>query len=201
MSAHRPLRVAVLGGGTGTNARALIAFSQETSAAYSVELVISSRADSGLVRVAQDAGVPCYVLSTADWQADLLQVVEKHDIEVLALAGFLRHVPTAVISAMNGRVVNIHPALLPNFGGKGMYGIHVHRAVINAGSSVTGATVHIVTENYDEGAILAQSSLDVDPGDTAEQLQERVKSLEHRLYPETLDLYARTVQNGAMQAG
>lgn len=191
-----PIRVAVLGSGAGTNARALIEHGLKPGASYRVELVISTRPEAGIIRVAQHFDVPICVLPPSDWEGALVTTLEAHGIGILALAGFMRKLPPLVISNLSGRVINIHPALLPNHGGQGMYGIHVHNAVIAAGDPVSGATVHLVTEEYDEGAVLSQASVEVFPGDTAADLQERVKHLEHILYPRALQAFAERVQQG-----
>jgi phosphoribosylglycinamide formyltransferase-1 len=115
---------------------------------------------------------------------------------VLALAGFMRKLPESTIVMLNGNVLNVHPALLPKYGGVGMYGLHVHRAVLAAGETVTGATVHRVTAGYDEGAILAQQSLPLADYPSAEVLQQRVKHLEHDLYPRALEAFCRAILGG-----
>jgi folate-dependent phosphoribosylglycinamide formyltransferase PurN len=108
-------------------------------------------------------------------------------VDVIVLAGYLKLVPPEVVARYAGRILNIHPALLPSFGGKGMYGMNVHRAVIEAGVPESGATVHFVDERYDEGHILAQRTVPVQAGDTPEDLAARVLAVEHRLYPEAVD--------------
>ena len=190
--AERP-RVAILGSGTGSNARALVEYSLGASACYRVDLVIASRSDAGIINVARDFGISYAVLPKEAWQSRLEHVVEEGNVDILALAGFLRKLPTSIIQRLSGRVVNIHPSLLPKFGGAGMYGLHVHRAVLAAHEKVTGATVHLVTDEYDQGAILGQDTTDVLPEEAPESLQERVKRLEHRLYPRVLDEFARAV--------
>lgn len=188
-----PLRVAVLGSGTGTNARALIEHGLKPGASYRVVLVVSTRPDAGITDVARHFGVPMSILPPSDWEKTLIGALHDNGIGILALAGFMRKISPHVIDFLHGRVVNIHPALLPNHGGKGMYGIHVHRAVIAAAEAVSGATVHLVTEEYDEGSIISQATVEVFPDDTPEQLQDRVKNLEHVLFPRALDHYAKCV--------
>lgn len=117
----------------------------------------------------------------------MLAALDRHDIDFVLLAGYLKLVPAGVVTRYRGRIVNIHPALLPSFGGKGMYGMNVHRAVLEAGVRVTGPTVHLADEVYDRGRILAQWPVPVRPGDTAEAVAARVLEVEHWLYPRVVD--------------
>lgn len=121
----------------------------------------------------------------------ILDLLRTHDIDFLVLAGYLKLIPAEVVRAFRHRIVNIHPALLPSFGGAGMYGRHVHEAVLKAGARVSGATVHIVDEEYDRGPIVAQECVPVLDGDTASSLAARVLEVEHRIYSEALQLFAR----------
>lgn len=163
--------------------------------AYCVAVVVATSKDAGICRVAQQAGIPLAVLEPQGTDRPLAraleQIVRDHEIDVLVLAGFMQLLPTETISLLHGRVLNIHPALLPEFGGQGMYGIRVHKAVLASGVAQTGATVHVVNEEYDKGSILAQARIDIIPGESPEDLQARVRAIEHSLYPATLDQYAR----------
>jgi phosphoribosylglycinamide formyltransferase 1 len=127
--------------------------------------------------------MPVAAREASDLASETLALLSDHGIEFIALAGYLRLVPAAVVAAYRGRLVNIHPALLPAFGGAGMYGRRVHEAVLAAGCAVTGATVHFVDDRYDEGRIIAQWPVPVLPGDSADVLGARVLRVEHRLYP------------------
>lgn len=191
MYSSSPLfRVAIIGSGSGTNARALCAHAQDPAATYQVSLVISTKESAGIVGVAKQFNVPCCVLEHREtFEQSVLQALSDHHIDVVLLAGLMRHLPMSIVQALHGRVLNIHPSLLPKHGGKGMYGISVHRAVLAAGDRQTGATVHVVTEEYDDGRIVAQDSLDVHTGESESDLQERVKALEHRLYPLAVDKF------------
>jgi formyltetrahydrofolate-dependent phosphoribosylglycinamide formyltransferase len=182
--------VAVLASGGGSNLQALI---DDTAAGaqpvpYRVALVISDRAGAGALERARRHGIPALHLPVRDRPEEavadeLLAACSAHDIGLIALAGYLRLVPPPVTAAYSASIINIHPALLPAFGGPGMYGLHVHRAVIAAGCTVSGATVHRVTDAYDAGRIIAQWPVPVLPGDTAEELAARVRTIEHLLYP------------------
>lgn len=171
--------ILVGGKGRGSNMRALI------SAGLPVSIVVGPSADAPALDVAAELGVATKVLDSRspDFGPQLIEVLHAAGVQVLCLAGFLRLLPSSVLAAWPGRVLNIHPALLPAFGGRGMYGMHVHEAVRASGVTETGCTVHLVTEEYDEGAILAQLRCPVLPDDTAEDIAARVLALEHELYP------------------
>lgn len=183
------VRVAVFASGGGTNLQALLdAFNSGDEAPARIALVISDRADAGALERARTAGVPAELLrvggrSAEDHAEAMLGLLTDHAIGLVALAGYLRLVPGAVVQRYRGRIVNIHPALLPAFGGAGMYGERVHEAVLASGARVSGATVHFVDERYDEGAIIAQWPVPVLPRDNAASLGARVLAVEHRLYP------------------
>ena len=195
MSGHA--RIAVLASGGGTNLQALIDhFNASGSAAARVELVVGSRAGIGALARAERAGIPALVLDGRAMGADafrdaLAEALEVHRIDLVVLAGWLQLVPLEVVARYHGRMVNVHPALLPAFGGRGMYGMRVHQAVIASGARVSGATVHFVDERYDEGAIVAQWPVPVLPGDTPEMLAARVLAVEHRILPVAVEALVR----------
>ena len=189
------VRLAVFASGGGSNLQAILDRFGD-AAHVRVALVVSDRAGSGALARGAAAGVPAVHIAVggrdeADVAAETLAALTAHRIDLLALAGYLRLVPPAVVGKYSGRMLNIHPALLPAFGGAGMYGRHVHEAVLAAGCRVTGATVHYVDERYDEGRIIAQWPVPVLPGDTAAMLAARVLKVEHRLYPAVIDAIAR----------
>lgn len=186
----RPLRAAIFASGGGTNLQALLDHAT-VDAAWQVGLVLSNRPDAGALARAERAGVPSTVVvhepDGDPVEARMLAVLDEHEIDFVLLAGYLKLVPAGVVMRYRGRVVNIHPALLPSFGGKGMYGMNVHRAVLDAGVRVTGPTVHLADEVYDRGRILAQWPVPVRWGDTAEAVAARVLEVEHWLYPRVVD--------------
>jgi phosphoribosylglycinamide formyltransferase 1 len=191
-----PARIAVFASGGGTNLQALIEYFNGGKSPYArVELVVVSRSGAGALTRAEQARVPAVVVDPGlvenQGASEMLGALGEHRIDLIALAGYLKLVPTEVIEAYQGRVVNIHPALLPGFGGPGMYGLRVHRAVIASGATVTGASVHLVNERYDEGRILAQWPVPVLRGDTPELLAERVLRVEHLLYPRVIESVVR----------
>jgi len=184
-----PVRVAVLVSGGGTNLQALLDALQDSPFAR-ITRVISNRDDAGALARARAAGVPATVLSDPADATELLAALR--DANLVVLAGYLKLVPAAVVSRFRGRMINIHPALLPAFGGPGMYGHHVHEAVLASGAKESGVTVHFVDEAFDRGAIIAEERVPVKPGDTPESLAARVLEAEHRLLPKVvLDLARR----------
>ncbi|HEX2167721.1 MAG TPA: phosphoribosylglycinamide formyltransferase [Longimicrobiales bacterium] len=191
------MRLAVFASGGGSNLQALL--DRFAGASHvTVALVVSDRAGSGALARAAAAGVDAVHVRVGgrpepDVAGDLLSALTANGIDLIALAGYLRLVPPAVVQQFRERILNIHPALLPAFGGPGMYGRHVHEAVLAAGCRVTGATVHHVDERYDEGRIVAQWPVPVLAGDDAATLAERVLRVEHRLYPAVVDAIARGV--------
>ena len=196
------MRIAVFASGGGTNLQAILDhFAGPASDVARVALVISDRADAGALERARDAGVSTEVIPVTGRTAtevarDSLAALERAGVGLIALAGYLRLVPAEVVRAYRDRILNIHPSLLSAFGGKGMYGLRIHRAVIEAGCRVSGLTVHIVDEAYDRGPILVQWPVPVLEGDTPEALGARVLRVEHRIYPLVLEAAARAAGGG-----
>jgi phosphoribosylglycinamide formyltransferase-1 len=154
-------------------------------------VAISNNSESMALQRARKAGIPGYHISAAthpgaEEDREILRVLRRHGVDTVILAGYMKRIGPQTLAAYRGRILNIHPALLPKFGGRGMYGKRVHEAVLNSGERVTGVTVHVVDDLYDHGRILAQRDVPVREGDTADSLAERVLQEEHRLYPETL---------------
>jgi phosphoribosylglycinamide formyltransferase-1 len=155
-------------------------------------VVISNNSRSWALRRAADAGIPHYHMSTVTHPDDdnrdraMVDVLERHGVDLVVLGGYMRKLGPETITRFRGRIVNVHPALLPRFGGRGFYGIAVHEAVLASGEGVTGATIHLVDEQIDHGPVLAQRRVAVEDGDTAESLAERVLAVEHSLYVDTL---------------
>lgn len=176
------MRVAVCVSGRGSNLAALIAALPAGSPA-TVALVVSNRVQAGGLEVARQLGVPAAVLEDSRDASEWLALFDRWRIDFVVLAGYLKQVPSDVVTRYQGRIINIHPSLLPDHGGPGMYGINVHRSVLARGDRESGATVHAVTEHYDEGPILAQARVPVLPDDTPESLAARVLTVEHRLLP------------------
>jgi formyltetrahydrofolate-dependent phosphoribosylglycinamide formyltransferase len=180
-------RIAVLASGRGSNLQALHAYLECTAGrerAAEIALVASDRADAGALAFAREHGIGAAVLEQRGADAHALEaLLREHRIELVVLAGYLRLIPAEVVRAFRGKIINIHPALLPAFGGPGMYGERVHRAVLASGAWVTGATVHFVDEVYDRGATIAQWPVPVFSDDTVSTLAARVLRVEHLLLP------------------
>lgn len=186
------MRVAVLASGSGTNLQAILdqQMALGTTAAARVVLVASDHADAGALARARDAGVTALALDRTARTSGLAAMLATHRVEMVVLAGYLRLVPADVVSHFRGRILNVHPALLPAFGGPGMFGQHVHEAVIRRGLRLTGPTVHFVDERYDEGPIIAQWPVAVLSTDTPDDLAQRVLEVEHALYPRVVEAVA-----------
>jgi formyltetrahydrofolate-dependent phosphoribosylglycinamide formyltransferase len=176
------MRVAVAISGRGSNLAALIAALPAGSPAE-IGLVLSNRAAAEGLAVARANGIRVLVLADPGDASAWIDALAAHRIDLVVLAGYLKLVPPPVVDRYRGRMLNVHPALLPAFGGPGMYGHRVHEAVLAAGATVSGATVHLVDEVYDRGPILAQARVAVQPDDTPERLAQRVLEAEHRLLP------------------
>lgn len=193
----KPIRVAVFASGRGSTFRAIHAALDHADAPAAIVLCVSNNPRPGAFEYAEGVGIECVRCSPRMfpdeglYAASLLTTLRERGVELLVLAGYMRKLPPAVVGEYRGRVLNIHPALLPKFGGQGMYGMHVHEAVIAAGEAESGPTVHLVDEEYDTGPILAQQAVPVLPGDTPDALAARVLAVEHELYPRVLMDLAR----------
>jgi len=186
-------RIAILASGSGTNAQRLIAHFAG-SAVAEVVLVGCDQPAAGVLQRAWDLGVPSYLFNGAQLRNGTVQrELLAQRIDLVVLAGFLRLIPADMVRAFPGRIVNIHPALLPRYGGKGMYGHHVHQAVIAAREKESGITVHLVNERYDEGEHLFQARCPVLTDDTPETLAERIHALEHAHFPAVVETLANTL--------
>ena len=185
-------KLALLVSGRGSNMVAIINACEQGKLSASVEVVVSNNSDSQALVLAQEKNIKTSHLSSRTHpESDALDVAMKalfdsYDIDFVLLAGFMRKIGPKTLSAYKGRIINIHPSLLPKFGGKGMFGLNVHKAVIDAGEKETGVTIHFVDGEYDEGAILAQRVIAVASGESPESLAARVLKVEHVLFSETI---------------
>lgn len=194
---NRFLNIAVFGSGRGSNFQAIVqAIQRGTIPNATVRVVISNNSTAGILEIARANGIPAEHISerqfssATDFVNHLLATLRRYDVNFIVLAGYMKRVPQQIISQFRNRIINIHPALLPKFGGPGMYGMRVHEAVIAAGEKVSGASVHYVDEEYDHGAVIIQRCVEVKPDDTPESLAARVLEVEHELYPEALRMFA-----------
>ena len=175
----------------GSNMQAIIDACKQGRLDATPCVVISNNSESMALQRARKASIPGYHISAvthpgAEEDVEILRVLRQHGVDTVILAGYMKPIGPRTLAAYRGRILNIHPALLPKFGGRGMYGKRVHEAVLNAGEMSTGVTVHVVDDLYDHGRVLAQCEVPVRDGDTADSLAERVLQEEHRLYSETL---------------
>ncbi len=184
--------LAIFASGGGSNARKIIEFFQH-STEIKVALVVSNKRDAGVLDIAAAFQIPTYIIDRKTFYESehLLAVLDEHMVDFIALAGFLWLIPGYLVRAFPRKIVNIHPALLPKYGGKGMYGSHVHTAVQAAGETETGMTIHFVDEHYDEGAIIFQARCPVSPTDTPEDIAHHVLALEHAHYPAVIQSVMR----------
>lgn len=192
--------IAVFASGSGTNFQSLLdtfGVGGHPDPAARIALLITDRSGIRSLERAEEAGVPARVISPKEYEnrdsfgAALLEALQEREIDLIALAGYLKLIPGTVVEAFRGRILNIHPGPLPTFGGPGMYGHHVHEAVLASGVRISGPTVHFVDERYDTGPIIAQWPVPVLADDTADSLAARVLRYEHRLYPAVLRAVAR----------
>jgi phosphoribosylglycinamide formyltransferase 1 len=200
------LNIAVFGSGRGSNFKSLLdAIDSGRLRDVRCVLVVSNNADAGILDHAVRQGVPVLQWSRKKYASDeaycaaMLTALREARADLIVLAGYMKFLPAPVIAAFRNRILNIHPALLPSFGGTGMYGLHVHRAVLAAHEPLTGATVHVVDEEYDHGPIVIQRTVPVLASDSPESLAARVLEMEHYILPEAIRLFAEgriTVEPG-----
>jgi phosphoribosylglycinamide formyltransferase 1 len=191
----RNLNLAFFASGNGSAVRYIHHQMTKTSLPFNISLIVTNNRDCGCAKWARAQGVPVAEFernfSGDKIDKECLGILHNHQVDVIILGGFLRKIGPRVLEEFAGRTVNLHPALLPAFGGKGMYGRHVHEAVLTAGESCTGATIHRVDGAYDEGPIIAQKMIRIEPKDTADRLGDRVIRAEGELLHYFLDQYAR----------
>lgn len=186
--------IAIFASGNGSNAQNIITHFNGSNIA-SVKLVITNNPNAYVLERASALGVPATVMDkaslTADNPTELLTLLHNNSIDYIVLAGYMQKIPAALTDTFQGRIINIHPALLPKFGGKGMYGIHVHRAVVAAGEKLSGITIHLVDAVYDNGKILFQAQCPLSPKDTPEDVATKVQTLEQQHYPAVIGQYIK----------
>ncbi|MBR4844846.1 MAG: phosphoribosylglycinamide formyltransferase [Bacteroidaceae bacterium] len=191
------IRIAVFASGEGSNAETLVCHFS-THPHIEVALMVSNKETAGVYARMEKWGIPCYTIDKSEWTPcsmgkQVLDLMRRENIQLIVLAGFLAYIPQPIVKAFEGRIVNIHPSLLPKYGGKGMWGHHVHEAVIANHESVTGITIHHVTEKMDEGSIIFQTQCEVLPDDTPHSLATRIHQLEHKYYPLVVEQLASEI--------
>lgn len=186
------VRIAILASGGGTNLQAIIDYNMERGALASGEIVLvaSNRANAGALERAERAGIFSTTFDASDDGSSLLSLLRAHHVGLVVLAGYLKKLPASVITEFHRRIINIHPGLLPDFGGPGMYGSRVHAAVLASGARTTGVTAHFVDDEYDHGPRIAEWRISVLETDTPESLAARVLEVEHLVFPRVVDMVA-----------
>ncbi len=185
-------RLAVFVSGSGSNFEAIEREIRKGKIKGNIVLLISSRDNVGALKRAKKFSIDAYVLkekefnTVSDYVEKMRSLLQKYNVDYILLAGFLRKVPSEIVEEYKNRILNIHPALLPKYGGKGMYGLNVHKAVIDNKEKVTGVTIHFIDVEYDRGRIIVQKKVRVKKNDTPETLQKRVLQVEHKIYPKVV---------------
>ncbi len=196
---QRKKHLAVFCSGNGSNFKALYQQIHERHLPCQIVMCLSNNSECGAMNFAREHGIDAVHLSSKSvpdesaFVQTMLSELEKRQVELILLAGYMKRVPKEVVQRYPNRILNIHPALLPKFGGEGMYGMNVHRAVIEAKEKESGATVHFVTENYDEGEIIVQGKVLIAPDETPESLAAKVLEVEHRIYSDALAHVLETI--------
>ena len=182
------MKIAILASGSGTNAENIIQYFAGHPG-ISIQMILSNKKDAFVLTRAENHNIQTMVFDRTDFYETglVLETLKSEGIDFIVLAGFLWLIPTDIIRAFPDKIVNIHPALLPKYGGKGMYGSHVHKAVIENKEKESGISIHLVNEKYDEGSILFQAKCRVLPDDTPDSLAERIHQLEYKHYPEVIE--------------
>ncbi len=182
-----PLNIAIFASGSGSNAENIIRYFN-SSEKFFFPIIISNKEDAYIHQRAQQLNIPSFTFSKEDFiSADkLLKFLKENKIDRIVLAGFLLKIPQQLVDAYPNGIINIHPALLPKYGGKGMYGSHVHEAVAASGDTESGITIHYVNAHYDEGNIIFQAKCPVLPTDTADNIAEKVHKLEYEHFPRVI---------------
>lgn len=190
------IRIALFASGKGSNAAKIIQHFRANSI-IEVALVITNNENAGVVQIARKASVSCEVFSNKQVEKgdDLLLKMTDYRIDFIVLAGFLRKIPTSLTSTFSNRIINVHPALLPKFGGKGMFGKFVHQAVLDSGDKRTGITIHLVNDQYDKGDFIAQFFTSVDSSDDVFEVERKVQLLEHRYFPMVIEKYIEALKD------
>ena len=196
----KPVQIAIFASGAGSNARKIIEYFEKRtaggsvngtgtkSAAIKVSLIVCNVPGAGVLEIAKEKGIPSLIINKSEFAANgYVESLQNADINFIVLAGFLWKVPEVLVRAYPKAIINIHPALLPKYGGKGMYGARVHEAVITAKEKESGITIHWVNEHYDEGAIIFQASCSIDANDTADTLANKIHALEHAHFAPTIE--------------
>ena len=174
--------IAIFGSGKGSNAKNIINYFRLNKQII-IKLIVTNRSDSGIIEIAKKNKINTLVISKSKTEGQILSELKKENISFIVLAGYLKKIPELIINNYQKKIINIHPSLLPNYGGKGMYGLNVHQEVLNNKEIETGVTIHYVNEKYDEGKIIFQAKCNISDCKTAKLISRKVQKLEHQFYP------------------
>ena len=182
-------KIAIFASGAGSNAQKIIDYSIHKSALFSVAIIVCNKPGAGVIDIAINYGIEVLMIEKVRFSNDdgYASFLKNKNIDAIILAGFLWKIPEILIQSFQKKIINIHPALLPKYGGKGMYGMKVHEAVINAKEKLSGITIHLVDEHYDHGKIIFQTTCEIEEADTAETLAKKVHQLEHNYFAKVVD--------------
>ncbi len=182
--------LAIFASGNGTNAERIIKHFENSNTSQ-VKVVFTNNSKAGVINRAHELFIDVHIISRNDLYDTnkVLNIIKQYNIDLIILAGFLWLIPESLINIFENRILNIHPALLPNYGGKGMYGIRVHEAIIAAGDSKSGITIHKVNKHYDKGQILFQADFDIDKNETPQSLADKIHLLEYKHFPIVVEEY------------
>lgn len=186
-------KIAIFASGSGSNTQSIIEYFQQKEN-IEIALIMCNKSNAFVVQRAQKLGVKCIVFNSETFKNNLgfLDILSKYEVNWIVLAGFLLKIPEYIIEDFQGKIINIHPALLPKHGGKGMYGMNVHRSVIENNETESGISIHYVNKNYDEGKMIFQASCAINAGDSPEDLANKIRLLEHQHYPKVIE---ETIKN------
>lgn len=185
--------IAIFASGGGSNALKILKHFENSDLAR-IKLIVTNRRNAGVLRHAEENSISWKYYPKENWNSSPMEIVQElktQKIDYVVLAGFLLKVPDVIIDAFAEKILNIHPALLPDFGGKGMYGMHVHQAVLDSGKPETGITIHLINSKYDDGRIIFQGKVNVESVDTPESIQKKVQILEHKWFPQVIEKYIK----------
>ena len=186
-------KIAIFASGSGSNTQSIIEYFQQKEN-IEIALIMCNKSNAFVVQRAQKLGVKCIVFNSETFKNNLgfLDILSKYEVNWIVLAGFLLKIPEYIIEDFQDKIINIHPALLPKYGGKGMYGMNVHRSVIENNETESGISIHYVNKNYDEGKMIFQASCAINAGDSPEDLANKIRLLEHQHYPKVIE---ETIKN------
>ena len=180
-------KIAIFASGEGSNAERIASYFLEKDT-INVELIITNKVDAGVLKRVESLGINTLFLTAQELQGEkLVQILKQYEIDFIVLAGYLAKISEEILTIFPNRIINIHPSLLPKYGGKGMYGLKVHKAVLDAKEKESGITIHYIDKEYDKGIVILQAKCPIMEGDTPESLAERVHQLEYKYYPETIE--------------